>query len=175
MTQDQQDPQNRLRILNANNPEDNKILRTKSIEVTEEELKSPEFQTFINDLKERTLACEELEGQKAGGMAAPQVGVNKRVAYIWDEQTKGLKLIINPKVKLHPEKGIDNERCFSYPGIEGPVERSEIIDLEYKNLKGESVTEQLIGFEARVAQHEIDHLDGILFTDRALSTENITD
>ena len=76
-------------------------------------------------------------------------------------------MIINPEITYYSrEKKTDEEGCLSLPGIYGAVSRAKKIHLKYQDLNGKVIKEKIKGFEAVVVQHEVDHLNGILFIDR---------
>lgn len=103
------------------------------------------------------------------GLAAPQVGINKRVIVV-DVGERLIKLANPEIIKTH---GIQNgpEGCLSIPGLYGNVKRSSYVKIRALNENNEEVTISAKDFEARALQHEIDHLDGILFTDKATELE----
>lgn len=118
------------------------------------------------------------------GLAANQVGLNKQLIVLGYHRTSAeddipeipFQQLCNPKVvKSSSAKDIQNEGCLSLPGLELPVERSVGVVVEAQNLKGEKVTIKAKGLHARVLQHEIDHLNGILFTDRVKNYHSIED
>ncbi len=99
------------------------------------------------------------------GLAAPQVGVLKRL-FTWgvDEETGGS--VLNPRlVDTSEEVEESDEGCLSFPGLFYPVERPLRVEVEHQDLHGEEHRVQLEGFLARVWLHEMDHLNGILFID----------
>lgn len=107
------------------------------------------------------------------GLAAPQIGVMKRVI-VYDISEDGHELIAlcNPRiVEASEECDVNDEGCLSLPGISVPVERSCKITCEAVTLSGETVRIDAEDFHARVLQHEIDHLDGVLIIDRATPEE----
>lgn len=119
---------------------------------------------------------ETLEGQRdpeGVGLAAPQVGKNLRLFIFTFEDMQ--RTIINPKV-IHKSKEVAKykknkeplEGCLSYPHYYGPIARAKKIKIEYLNKNGEKVTEEFIGFPAQIIQHELDHLNGVLFVDHIL-------
>lgn len=99
------------------------------------------------------------------GLAAPQVGVSERV-FVADIG-EGLVAVINPIIVRAAGRDVDVEGCLSMPGLRGYVERAAEIEVEGLDVKGKPVRIEAKGLLARVFQHEIDHLDGILFTDKA--------
>jgi len=104
------------------------------------------------------------------GLAAIQVGVTKRLLVMdttWDDNTPhNTKFIINPEVVWESDfLSVYNEGCLSVPEHYAEVERPAEIKLRYLNYAGEQVEEHLKGLDATCVQHEIDHLDGVLFID----------
>ncbi|MCK9341603.1 MAG: peptide deformylase [Bacteroidales bacterium] len=118
---------------------------------------------------------DTLKSAEGIGLAAPQIGLAKRIFVIdttpmADEYAdfKSLeKVYLNPRI-LHADDTLSsfNEGCLSIPGIFRELDRPERIHVIYQNLAFETVEEELSGLEARIFQHEYDHLDGILFIDR---------
>ena len=121
------------------------------------------------DAATRRLMDNMLETMHAAngiGIAAPQVGVSLQVAII--NAKDGAFPIINPSVtKTSKRSETSEEGCLSIPGAFGLVTRPTTITVSYETLAGERVTQEASGLMARVFQHEIDHLNGILFTQRA--------
>jgi peptide deformylase len=107
------------------------------------------------------------------GLAAPQIGVMKRVfVYDLSEDGSGLTALCNPRIVERSDECVsDDEGCLSLPGISVPVERSCRVVCEALTLEGEAVRVEAEGLEARVFQHEIDHLDGLLIIDRVQAGE----
>lgn len=111
------------------------------------------------------------------GLAAPQIGVSKRVIVVEfgheeDESIpKQLYAVVNPEiVRLSEETVSGIEGCLSVPGFIGEVDRARIVTVKGQDSDGKPITIRAEGWLARIFQHEIDHVDGILYTDRA---ENI--
>jgi peptide deformylase len=105
------------------------------------------------------------------GLAAPQVGQLLRI--IVGDIGEGLIVVINPKVSKKKGKQIFVEGCLSIPGIEAPVERSASVTVKGINKSGRPVTIEATGILATMLQHEVDHLDGTLFTDRVKDPNEI--
>lgn len=113
------------------------------------------------------------------GLAAPQIGVNKRIIAVsllrdGDDENYRTIAMINPVISEHTEETeCDHEGCLSIPGEQGDVDRWKRIKVSYidASLRPQSIL--LSGLAARIVQHEVDHLDGILFTDRVKKTEKI--
>lgn len=110
------------------------------------------------------------------GIAAPQIGENKRIIVVGAEkenikydnaQEIPITAMINPTwKKLSDDTDIQYEGCMSVPTIRGKVERYKNIELTYYNENGEKITKNLDGFFARLIQHECDHLNGIIFLEK---------
>lgn len=153
-------------------------LRSASEPYSIEELENQEIDRLVHDM------FETMENYEGVGLAAPQVQVNRRlVVYeIRDtERYEGLEEKVPPTVLVNPEiqetggeSRVDWEGCLSLPNLRGQVPRSNSIKVEYLDLSGDRMTKQISGFEARVIQHEIDHLEGRLFVDRMESHESLS-
>lgn len=106
------------------------------------------------------------------GLAAPQVGVNKRIIVVslmkdYDDESYRTIAMINPKITEHAsDVCLGEEWCLSLPGESGEVSRWKWVQIEFLNPDGMKQVLRLDNLAARIVQHEIDHLDGILFTDR---------
>jgi peptide deformylase len=101
------------------------------------------------------------------GLAAPQVGVLQRLIVIAPEGMRPTALI-NPRIVKAEGEQIGQEGCLSIPGLYGDVKRALYVEVEATDRKGRELTFELEGMPARVAQHEIDHLDGKLFIDTVI-------
>ena len=99
------------------------------------------------------------------GLAAPQVGLSQRLIVIAPPDYKPTALI-NPKIIKAEGEQIGQEGCLSIPGLYGDVKRFEYVEVEAMARKGRELIFELDGLAARVVQHEIDHLDGVLFIDK---------
>ena|SRR5438270_836678 len=99
------------------------------------------------------------------GLAAPQIAIAQRVIVIAPDGIKPTALI-NPKVVKAEGEQIGQEGCLSIPGLYGDVQRPLYVEVEALDRRGREVVFELEGMPARVVQHEIDHLDGILFIDK---------
>ncbi len=136
-------------------------LRQKSRDVTREELASAEFQQLIDDMKETM----KIEG--GVGLAAPQIGEHRRVIVVQTSRNK-VEAFINPVISNASFRKVKSEEaCLSIPGVVGIVQRHKTVTLDALDREGNDVHVDLDGFQSIVFQHEIDHLDGILFIDRA--------
>jgi peptide deformylase len=144
----------------------NPVLRKPNIEVTDFE--------GISELVEDMLDTVELDG---AALAANQVGAKERLFVISTASNSLAKIaanvgsiFINPQIiSASEETSVENEGCLSFPGVVIPVLRHVKVTVSAQGINGDSFSIEATGFEARVMQHEIDHLDGKLFID-ALST-----
>lgn len=98
------------------------------------------------------------------GIAAPQIGVSERIIVIAPERKP--IVLINPVVVSSSGTQVREEGCLSIPGLYGDVERAAEVEIEAYDVKGRAVGFTMEGYAATVVQHEIDHLDGILFIDK---------
>jgi peptide deformylase len=141
------------------------ILRKKSREVSEIDDRILEL---LDDM------VETMRHENGIGLAAPQVGILKRVITI-DVGEEPIKAI-NPVIEDEEGTVEGLEGCLSVPDLAGTVDRPETITVTFMNQKGEQVRMKPTGYLARVFCHEIDHLDGILYTDKAKEVhENIAE
>ncbi len=111
---------------------------------------------------------ETMYAAQGVGLAAPQIGVSKRVVVV--DVGEGPIELINPEIVEAEGEVVDSEGCLSIPGITGDVARAAKVRVRSLNRKGESIEIRAEGYLARACQHEIDHLDGVLFVDRAIKT-----
>ncbi len=129
-----------------------------------------DLHAFIAELEETRLA-----GPAAVGIAAPQVGCFQRIVILDCSQTRrpvpnhGHLILINPEITHWDGFELGREGCLSVPDYTGNVIRAERIKLVAQNPQGETHEYEMEGYEARVLQHEVDHLDGLLFLDRVVS------
>jgi peptide deformylase len=100
------------------------------------------------------------------GLAAPQVGISKRLIVIADEEGRGVQALLNPAIVDRGGEVTGEEGCLSIPGVFAPVTRAAWVKVEARSVDGQPLTINARGLRARVLQHEIDHLDGVLFIDR---------
>jgi len=98
------------------------------------------------------------------GLAAPQIGLDARVAIVDIDDESGTIEMINPVILETSGEQTGPEGCLSFPGLFGEVSRPNFVKIEAFDRKGRKFTLEAEGFLARAIQHEIDHLDGILFT-----------
>jgi len=141
------------------------ILRQKAHKVTSY---GPDLQRLVEDM------IETMRQAPGVGLAAPQVGESIRLIVVEygdeaDEDTPPkLYVMTNPEItRASQETVLGTEGCLSIPGIQGEVERKEAVTVKGLNRQGRPMTVKAKGWLARIFQHEIDHLDGVLFVDRA--------
>jgi peptide deformylase len=141
---------------------ENEVLRKKSQPVR---AVTGEIRSFALDM------IKTMEAEEGIGLAAPQVGRHIRMIVCKLNPTEANEVVIpmiNPALlHLSDETESGEEGCLSIPGTWGQVVRAKTILVRYTDLKGSESTLELSDFNARIVQHEIDHLDGILFTDKA--------
>lgn len=129
-----------------------------------------ELHAFIDDLEATRLA-----GPGAVGIAAPQTGRLQRIVIVDVSNMKrpvpnhGRLVLINPEITAWDDYDIGREGCLSVPDYTGNVIRAQSIQLSARDPEGRPLEFHMHGFEARAVQHEIDHLDGLLFLDRVVS------
>ena len=130
------------------------------------------LQQLVSDLEETMLA-----GPTSAGIAAPQAGRFERLVII-DVSFKpnipnhGRLVLINPEIISHEGSVVGREGCLSVPDFTGNVSRFERIHLKASDRAGKTQDYDMLGYEARAVQHELDHLDGLLFLDRLVSRRN---
>ncbi|OGM15285.1 peptide deformylase [Candidatus Woesebacteria bacterium RBG_19FT_COMBO_42_9] len=123
----------------------------------------------VKDLKDTLNVQKDPEGV---GLAAPQIGKSLRIFYISHKEAS--EIFINPEItsrgpiRKSPEKGKIMEGCLSLPNYYGPLERSGSVTVNYRSEEGAQKTKTIKGFLAQIIQHEVDHLNGVLFVDRLL-------
>jgi peptide deformylase len=156
---------------------ENPVLRTKA---TKMRAFTPMLQTLIDDM------IESMRAAPGVGLAAPQVGESQRVIVVEyaegsdepDAEARKPKLyvVVNPEIVRHsPETVRGNEACLSVPGLFGEVERFQSVTVKGLNRHGRPFRLKASDWMARIFQHEIDHLDGVLYIDRATKIWRIED
>lgn len=142
----------------------------------------------------RQLAADMLETMRAAngvGLAAPQVGVDQQLAVIdvshnpdcvtyfrlngaEADMVKHMPVVfLNPQLEIGKDKETDEEGCLSFPRLRADIRRSQDVKVTFQNLEGETVSIETDGLLARAFQHEIDHLNGILFIDRMSAASKV--
>lgn len=137
--------------------------------------KSREIQIFDEKLKDLVDDMYETMYEAQGvGLAAVQVGLLRRL-FVVDDYEGHKDVFINPRIEKNEGCQEGFEGCLSVPEKMGKVERAEKIHVVYQDLQGAEKSIEAEGFFARIIQHENDHLDGILYTDRAKEVFNTED
>jgi len=131
---------------------------------------SADVEDFDEELEDLVVKMAETMFMEEGvGLAAPQVGVSRRIAVVNPDpyNPDTLLTLVNPRIlTCSDETDCIEEGCLSIPGVRGKVERSIVIEIEYQDIHGEKHGARVDGLVSRIIQHEIDHLDGVLFVDR---------
>jgi peptide deformylase len=162
-----------LKVAQMGNP----VLRERARELSLDEIRDPRIQALIDDMVE---TMREHEGV---GLAAPQVHLSVRIAVVEaldipDEASGGsfpLTVLVNPEiVSASGEKLLGWEGCLSIEGIRGVVPRFSDVEVRALDRRGEELRFEAKDFRARAIQHELDHLDGILFPDRMEDLRTLT-
>ena len=162
-----------LEITKIGNP----ILRETAIEVSATELASGSMQQFIDNL------IETKRHANGAGIAAPQVGVNKRIFIVEVDNNPRypykpdvpLTVVVNPKITFLTDERFQNyEGCLSIPDLRGILDRCPEIRVECLDRQGESQDFVVKGVTAGTFQHEDDHLNGILFLDRVTDKDSFS-
>ncbi|HNT28917.1 MAG TPA: peptide deformylase [bacterium] len=148
-----------MALVENDTPSDDAFLREKALTVDPAE-------PIIGHLAARML--ETVKKAPGVGIAAPQVGISRRLIWVqrMDKEEKPFEFYINPRIdEFSPEKEIGWEGCLSVPAGFGKCYRSTSITLSHDTTDNGRVSEKISGFTAVIFQHEIDHLDGVLFID----------
>jgi peptide deformylase len=170
------------RILQINDPDDLKILKTRCHPA---KLPNPALKQLVADM------FETMHAANGVGLAAPQIGITQRITVITipaevEEREDGTLVelapeqnyvLINPEiVKSGSSEVIGQEGCLSLPGWYGEVPRANWVTVDYQDLSGKRQRiRKASGLLARALQHEIDHLDGVLFTERMRDLTTLKD
>ena len=166
------------RVLTINDSQDTKVLRSKSTDLSPEALASDDY-TLLCRLMLATVTHPSQDGV---GIAAPQVGINRRVVAVQRFDKPDCPFEVYPNIHIiHRSDSLKlgAEGCLSVPGMRGEVMRSTEITIEYTDMsrlgdtsdqKGLPVIQETVsGFTAVIFQHEVDHLEGMIYTDRLTS------
>ncbi|WP_313511053.1 peptide deformylase [Enterococcus sp.] len=138
------------------NPDERLRRKAKPVSVITDELVQ-----LLDDLYETMVAHDGI------GIAAPQVGKNLQVAIVEVDEDDRFELI-NPEIIEAQGETLDVEGCLSIPHTFGTVQRADEITVRYYDREGEEMEVEAFGYLARAMQHEIDHLNGVLFTDKLI-------
>ncbi|PIT88769.1 MAG: peptide deformylase [Candidatus Magasanikbacteria bacterium CG10_big_fil_rev_8_21_14_0_10_36_32] len=143
----------------------NEILHKKSASLSADRFGSPDIKKLTTNMIETMYAKDGV------GLAAPQIGQSLAICVIAKKYTPNQKtdlILINPEwEKMSLQKTIDDEGCLSVPNIFGEVKRYKKIKVYGQNIRGEKMEFPAEDYFARILQHEIDHLNGILFIEKA--------
>lgn len=131
-------------------------------------MQAREVEAFDADLRRLAERMTNLMRDANGvGLAATQVGIIRRVFIFQPDQEAEPVAVVNPVlVERSEETAVDDEGCLSLVGVQMPVERAVSVKLEGRDLEGGELSLELSDHQARVVQHEVDHLDGVLILDR---------
>ena len=157
-----------MRILTVGNPADSLVLRQKAAPVTGRMLRTDDYAV----LRRRMLATVQDPQNTGVGIAAPQVGILRRMIAVqrFDKPGEPFCFYVNPEIVWYSQTRLPgSEGCLSIPGVSGSVLRSERIVVRYLDEESLRMAADTVeGFTAVIFQHEVDHLDGVLFIDRLL-------
>ena len=121
---------------------------------------TPEIKRVISDM------VDTMYDEVGLGLAAPQVGISLRLMVVGDDDGREARALLNPVIAEQGGEIVAEEGCLSIPGVFAPVKRAEWVRLDAQDEFGRQVSITARGLRARVFQHEMDHLDGVLFIDR---------
>ena len=154
-------------VLTLGNP----LLREVAREIRPEELGTPWLARLVEDM------IDTMHHEEGIGIAAPQVGVLKRVIVLdidREEVKTGPLFMANPEVIEASDEDVSYEEgCLSFPGIYADVERPERCRVAFQDVDGEEHEQEFDGFTSRVVQHEYDHLEGVLLVDRMSTADKL--
>ncbi len=143
------------------------ILRSVSLSFNDDDLDDEETYRISDKLID-VLSAFRSRMNIGRGLSAPQIGISKRMSVVYDINSHSYITYINPAIRSHSDNlGVYKEMCLSGLPLAGNVTRPWEIELEYSDLDGKQHIIQADPWLSRIMLHEIDHLDGILFTDRA--------
>jgi len=154
------------------------ILQQRTEEITQERLESYELQTLIDNMIETMYSADGV------GLAGPQVNKNKRITIISShaledidheliDNSEDLPLINPYWEKLNKRQTVDQEACLSIPNTFGKVKRWKNIEVKALDRNGNKLKFEASNYLARVVQHEVDHLEGVLFTEKATEVQKV--
>ena len=154
-----------MSLTTISNRADSLLLRSKSQPMNRGMVATEELATLCR----RMLATVQNPENEGVGIAAPQVGILRRMVAVqrFDKEGEPFEFFLNPEILAMPgEMKLGGESCLSVPEIRGVVSRSQQIVLRYRDLDFVEHTDTVSGFTAVIFQHEIDHLDGVLYIDK---------
>lgn len=160
-----------MKVLSADDPVDIEDLRAPSRRLNKADICSDEYRI----LEKKMLATVKAPQYDGVGLAAPQVDIKRRVVAVQRMDKFGAPFEVYPNIRIISTKGAlveGSEGCLSVPGRHGSVPRYQEIRIRYTSPRTlRDTTERVLGYVAVIFQHECDHLDGILYTDKATSVE----
>ena len=155
-----------MRVLTIDYKADSLVLRTPCADLSVEEIRDPLYE----ELASKMLSTVTDPSQDGVGIAAPQVGICRRIAAVQRFDKEGEPFEVYPNIRVTATRGETQpgpEGCLSIPGRRGNVLRYRDIDISYTSVAtGRDTTERVQGFTAVIFQHETDHLDGVLYIDK---------
>lgn len=144
----------------------NPVLRKKARPITEF---NESLEKLVNDM------IETMHTADGVGLAAPQIGESLQLAIVDPSPDQGgltRMILVNPEIKpAGDETEVAEEGCLSVPGIYARVKRPFRIEVKAQDLKGNPLNFEATGFTARIIQHEVDHLNGVMFVDKVLAKD----
>lgn len=153
-----------MRILTIESEADLEVLRSSSVDFSTADLATAEYSKLADKM------VKTLENTDGGvGIAAPQVGINRRVVAVQRVDKEGEPIEVYANIVIEQMRGAlepGPEGCLSVPDRRGDVLRYQDISIRYTDVSGKMVREDVSGFAAVIFQHETDHLDGVLYIDR---------
>lgn len=159
-----------MRVLTVENDADLAVLRAESTDLSRTMLADP----LYAELAEKMVATVTSPEQDGVGIAGPQVGLSRRIVAVQRFDKEGEPFEVYPNIRIVALRGEPQpgpEGCLSVPGKRGEVLRYRDIDISYTlAASGVDTTERIEGFTAVIFQHETDHLDGVLYTDKLAVT-----
>ncbi len=131
----------------------------------------------VSEINERILILlddmiETMRKDGGVGIAAPQVGVARRICILEPNEHMLIEMI-NPEILSQEGEQISTEGCLSVPGMVGEVKRPTKVEVKYQNRNGEDIITEFEGYDAIVFSHELDHLEGILYVDKATNLREL--
>jgi len=158
-------PDSLLHIYTIDDPKELEVLRTPSVNLTRKTLHSEDFRVLSERMLKTVAAVDGL------GLAAPQIGINKAVVAVKRMDKEGEPFEIYPNIVIKEnsmEYDASYEGCLSIPDKKGYVDRAMVVVIEYYSIpEKKTVLDTIRTYSSVIFQHEVDHLDGILFTDRS--------
>lgn len=160
-----------MRVLTVDDAQDSLVLRKACVDLSAEEIASDTYKKLA-ELMVATVTSPEQDGV---GIAGPQVGISRRVVAVQRFDKEGEPFEVYPNARIIGHNGemeAGAEGCLSVPGKRGNVMRWQDIDLQYTSpLTLKDTVENIKGFTAVIFQHETDHLDGVIYTDKTIAEE----